>query len=269
MPSVQAGELRMYYVEEGAGPLTLLLVHGYTACSAWWEPTMAGLRDRYRLLAVDLRGAGQTEQPPGGYTLRQYAEDLFAFTRALGLRDFVYVGHSMGGLIGLQFALEHGSTLRGLVLVDPASADGMEAGQTPDPEQTAAFLSQFKTNRTVADGFLRASFFRPVEPVYYARLLDNALHVSDGHLRDSLAAMTSARLGERLGEIRVPTLLVMGDRDALVRPAAMLRTYQRIPGCGLHAFHRTGHSPQIEVPEAFNAVLHEFVQETIPEAAGA
>ena len=269
MAFVQAGNLRIHYQEEGTGPLTLVLVHGYTACGRWWRYTVAGLKDRYRLVVPDLRGAGETEHAPDGYTIGQYAQDLLAFTEALGLRDFVYVGHSMGGLIGLQFALVHGHVLKGLVLVNPASADGLETDRALDPEQTAAFLNFFKTNRELADGFLRASFFRPVDPAYYAQLLDRAMSISDGHLRDSLASMAEARLGDRLGEVRVPSLVVLGDRDALVPPSATLRTYQRLPNCGLQAFHRVGHSPQIEVPEAFNAVLDEFVQHTIPEAAPA
>ena len=264
MPPVQAGDVRLHYEERGRGPNLLLLVHGYTACWRWWEPTLERLDPaRYHAYALDLRGAGESDKPPSGYNIEQYAEDVFQFCRALGLRNLVYVGHSMGGLIGIQVALSHRELLRGLVLVDPAPADRQELS----PEQQRALdvvTSQITTNRDVALAWYQLCFQRPPAQHLIETVLEAGMSVSAAHARDSMRSILSTTLGERLGGISTPALLIGGDRDAIVPLETMLATRRRIPGCGLHVFHRVGHSPQLEVPEDFMGVLTDFLENTLP-----
>jgi pimeloyl-ACP methyl ester carboxylesterase len=82
-----------------------------------------------------------------------------------------------------------------------------------------------------------------------------------------MRSILSNTLGERLGGISTPALLIGGDRDAIVPLQSMLATQRRIPGCGLHVFHRVGHSPQLEVPEDFMGVLTDFLENTLPANA--
>ena len=267
MPSIQAGDVRLHYEERGRGPNLLLLVHGYTACWRWLEPALERLDPaRYHAYALDLRGAGQSDRPPSGYNVEQYAEDVFQFCRALNLRDLVYVGHSMGGLTGIQVALSHRELLRGLVLVDPAGADRQEL--SPEEQQVVDTVTgQFTTSRDVARMWYQLAFCRPLDQPLAEALLDAGMSVSPGHAHDSLLSILSADLGGRLGEITTPTLLIGGDRDALVPLQSMLATHRRIPDCGLHVFHRVGHSPPLEVPDDFARVLTDFLENTLPATA--
>jgi pimeloyl-ACP methyl ester carboxylesterase len=264
MPSVQAGDVQLHYEERGRGPNLLLLVHGYTACWRWWEPVMGRLdQARYHVYAPDLRGAGESDKPPSGYNIEQYAEDVFQFCQALRLRNLVYVGHSMGGIIGIQMALSHRELLRGLVLVDPSPADRMEL--SPQQQQALDVVTrQLTTNRDVALAWYQLCFQRPPAQRVLETLLEAGMSASAAHARDSMLSVLSTTLGERLGGISTPTLLIGGDRDAIVPLETMLATQRRIPGCGLHVFHRVGHSPQLEVPEAFIGVLTDFVENTLP-----
>ena len=264
MPSVQAGDVRLHYEERGHGPNLLLLVHGYTACWRWLEPVLERLDPaRYHAYALDLRGAGESDKPPSGYNIEQYAEDVFQFCRALSLRDLVYVGHSMGGLIGIQMALSHRELLRGLVLIDPAPADRQEL--TPEQQQALDLVtSQITTNRDVALMWYQLCFQRPPAQHLMDTLLEAGMSVSAAHARDSMLSILSTTLGERLGGISTPALLIGGDRDAIVPLETMLATQRRIPGCGLHVFHRVGHCPQLEVPEGFMGVLSDFLENTLP-----
>jgi pimeloyl-ACP methyl ester carboxylesterase len=266
MPSVQAGDVRLHYEERGRGPNLLLFVHGYTACWRWLEPALERLDPaRYHAYALDLRGAGESDRPPSGYTIEQYAEDVFQFCRALRLQNLVYVGHSMGGLIGIQMALSHRELLRGLVLVDPAPADALEL--SPEQQQLLDVVAnQITTNRDVALGWYQLCFQRPPAQHLIETLLEAGMSVSAAHARDSMRSFLSTTLGERLGEISTPALLIAGDRDALVPLQSMLATHRRIPGCGLHVFHRVGHSPPLEVPEGFAGVLTDFLENTLPAA---
>jgi pimeloyl-ACP methyl ester carboxylesterase len=266
MPSVQAGDVRLHYEERGRGPSRLLFVHGYAACWRWWEPALDRLdTSRYHAYAPDLRGTGDSDKPPSGYNVEQYAEDVFQFCRALGLTDLVCVGHSMGGLIAIQMALTHRELLRGLVLVDPAPADPPEL--TPEQRQLVDVVaSQLTSNRDVALGWFQLCFQRPPVQNRLEALLEAGMSVSAAHARDSMSSIFDTGLGPRLGEITTPALLIGGDKDALVPLETMLATQQRIPGCGLHVFHRVGHSPQFEVPEHFLRVLTDFVEETLPKS---
>jgi len=267
MPSAQAGEVRLHYEERGRGPNLLLFVHGYAACWRWWELALERLDPtRYHVYALDLRGAGESDRPPSGYSIEQYAEDVFQFCRALRLQNLVYVGHSMGGLIGIQMALSHRDLLRSLVLVDPAPADRLELS-AEQQQLLDVVMSQITTNRDVALAWYQLAVCRPLEQHLFDTLLEAGMSVSAAHARDSMLSFLSTTLGERLGEISTPALLIGGDRDALVPLESMLATQRRIPGCGLHVFHRVGHSPPLEVPEGFTGVLTDFVENTLPAGA--
>ena len=266
MPSVQAGDVRLHYEERGRGPDLLLLVHGYTACWRWWELALERLDPaRYHVYAPDLRGAGESDKPPSGYNIEQYAEDVFQFCRALGLHNLVYVGHSMGGIIGIQVALSHRELLRGLVLVDPSPADRLEL--SPQQQQALDVVTrQITTNRDVALAWYQLCFQRPPAQHLMETLLEAGMSASAAHARDSMRSILSTTLGHRLAGISTPTLLIGGDRDAIVPLETMLATHRRIPGCGLHVFHRVGHSPPLEVPEDFTGVLTDFLENTLPAA---
>jgi pimeloyl-ACP methyl ester carboxylesterase len=263
MPSVQAGEVRLHYEERGHGPDLLLLVHGYAACWRWWEPALERLDPaRYHAYAPDLRGAGESDKPPSGYDIEQYAEDVLQFCQALRLRNLVYVGHSMGGIIGMQMALSHRELLRGLVLVDPSPADPMEL--SPQQQQALDVVTrQLTTNRDVALAWYQLCFQRPPAQRVMKTILEAGMSASAAHARDSMRSILSTTLGERLGGISTPSLLIGGDMDAIVPLQSMLATQRRIPGCGLHVFHRVGHSPPLEVPDDFAAVLTDFLENTL------
>ena len=88
MPYVQIEGLKIFYIEKGNGPETLLLVHGNVSSTEYWDKFLNILPPRYRAVALDLRGSGQTEHPPDGYNIPQFVEDVKQFTNRLGLSRF-------------------------------------------------------------------------------------------------------------------------------------------------------------------------------------
>ncbi len=255
MPFVQAGDLRMHYEEAGAGPATLLLVHGWTGTWRDWQPVFDRVPPGFRAVALDLRGAGETDKPASGYTIEQYAEDVHRAVGALGLTDIVIVGHSMGGTISYQYAITHGDDLRGAVFCAPAGADGM----TDWSEEAIDDTRRSRADRDYALASAAASFVRPVPESLIEAGVDGLLAASDGHVYDSVEAMRNARLGGRLGEIRVPSLMIGGDRDPYIPLEMLVADFKRIPGCHLHVFYRAGHSMMAELPDEFAATLFDFV----------
>lgn len=183
MPTVSVNGLRMYYELTGDGP-PLVLIAGLGLDVSECGQLIDALVGRYRVLAFDNRGAGQTDKPDEPYTVAQMADDTAGLMRALGIERAHVVGMSLGGRIALELALVHPLVVRSLVLVStsarverrwPMSVLGLVSmmfpGRYPQPRYA------FKHQRQASDGY--------------------------------------NRMGD-LAELRVPTLVVHGRRDRIV-----------------------------------------------------
>jgi non-heme chloroperoxidase len=254
MPRVKTNDTELYYQEVGTGPEPLVLVHGWVSSHRFWVETMPRLPpERYHMYAFDLRGAGQSDRPVSGYSPEQYADDIGAAMTALGAETFHLVGHSMGGLIGMQFALRHPRRLRKLALIAPAPSGGL-----PTPELLLPFMAACRDAaryRTVAR--LMTSE-RPIPEHLLETIVEDATTCSEGHVEESWRTMRDTNISDRLQEISAPTLMVAGDRD-LLRPFN-LEDAARIPNCALQVFYRNGHLIPYSTPDAFANLLDEFLE---------
>jgi branched-chain amino acid transport system permease protein len=257
---VQLPGMKMHYARAGEGGNTVLFVHGYSGSWRIWQGVMEGLPEDFEAIAVDLRGSGDSEKTEAGYTIAQMSEDVFQFADTMGLRDFTMVGHSMGGSITINFALEHPELLKSIIMVDPAPADGLElpAGakeqvlavlKSRNPEGIAQVLRMM----AVAPD---AELDRAAEEV----LVEDAIKAGEAFLDQAMASLEALQLGGRLSEIDLPALMVHGDRDASVPLEESVKTFQRIGGCSLQVFYGCGHCPQIECRDEFTRLLVSFVR---------
>lgn len=257
---VQLPGLKMHYAQAGEGQNTLLFVHGYSASWRIWRGVMESVPDDFRALAVDVRGSGDSDKPDAGHTVRQMSEDIYQFARALDLKDFTMVGHSMGGVITIDFAIEHPELLKSMVMVNPAPPDGLELPAEAKQQLMGVFKSR---SREGVAQMLRMMAFAPdaqVDQAIMDELVDDAIKASEALLDQAMADMEGLRLGDRLSGIDLPALLVHGDRDAAVPLAESVKTFERISGCSLQVFYGCGHSPQLEVQDDFARLLVSFAR---------
>jgi len=216
-------------------------------------PVAERLQERYRIILMECRGTGESEHTADGYTLEQYAADVIGVANHLGLERFTYAGHSMGGGVGYRLALDFPMRLDRLVLMASVPADGIPAaGPLPAPPTAVdreAMLTQY-----------RAARFRPdVETdAWFEDRVRHRLAVSPGHFTESVRAMRDLRVGDRLGEIAVPTLVIAGAVDGLL--PANLRDFARLPNATLHVFSRAGHEVAIHEPEGVARAIDQFMQ---------
>ncbi|HOD35903.1 MAG TPA: alpha/beta hydrolase [Syntrophales bacterium] len=126
MPFLDVPGLKIHYEIGGSGKKVLVLLHGNFGSWRWWQPVLKRLPENCRAYAPDLRGCGETGRPGVGHSVEQLASDLYAFSRGLGLPAFHLVGHSLGGAVAMQFALDHPEMVRSMLLVAPAPAEGMK-----------------------------------------------------------------------------------------------------------------------------------------------
>jgi len=259
---VQAGPFRLEYFEQGKGLDTLVLVHGYASSAALWRYTLEHLsEERFRVIVLNNRGAGNSDRASSDgpfqeedYSVETFADDLFHAVETLGLDGFTLVGHSMGGATVAQFALEHQNLLKGLVLMNPAPLNGRDLPNGWEKElrellkgtQTPTGDMGFNADHVTEDfkvGVMGDIARNPVERFIGGR-----------------RSMAGLRLRDRLQEIKIPTLVVGGDRDTTVGVGNILAEYQALPQAvrHLHIFHGIGHSPNVEVGRLVSTVVGNF-----------
>jgi pimeloyl-ACP methyl ester carboxylesterase len=181
----------------------------------------------------------------------------------LGLDRFTYVGHSMGGVIGMELGINHGSRLDKLVLVAPAPADGIEL--TPpmvaNRERSARLRREGDRETIIRESLALAP--RATE-ARVTRSTDRGLSVSAAHYDEAWDTLCSYRKGDQLKSVTTPTLVMAGAADGLL--AANLKDFQQLPNATLHVFSRIGHGVNYDQPEQFAEILLDFLEHGVVTA---
>jgi pimeloyl-ACP methyl ester carboxylesterase len=271
------GGVRVHYRDQGdpSGP-PVVMVHGFAASLYAWEPWVARLGDRYRIVTLDLPGHGLTRAPATWRpSLGAYAGVVDEVAGRLRLPPFVLVGNSMGGGAAWTYALEHQDRLRGLVLVDavgipPPAATTARRG-TPLVFQILAtpvgrFVLAHIDTRNLAEKGLKQAYVDPVlvTPALVDRYVD--LSRAPGHRQ----ILTSGERGgqtvtaETFSAIHVPTLVLHGDADALIPVASSDALAAAIPGARLITYPGVGHVPMEQIPDRSAADVRAFLAHVEP-----
>jgi pimeloyl-ACP methyl ester carboxylesterase len=250
MPRTAVADLTMHYEEHGRpdGP-PLVLLHNNTGTGAMWRPQLAALGERYRLLVPDWRGHGRTANPAGLATMnhRQFARDIVAFCRALGIERAAFCGESSGAMLLLTLGLEAPDLAAALVLVGCAHYWDAElrawfATQTPD---TLLATSPDPEGLRARHAALGPDGWRGVLAAYIA--LGGHAHAEDFPETEELRGLTA------------PALIVHGDRDLRLPVALPVELHGLLPNAELCILPQTGHFPPTERPDWFNAIVLDFL----------
>ncbi len=263
--------VRVHYTDEG--PRTgraIVLVHGFAASVHAWRPWAERLSDRYRMIAIDLPGHGLTQTPPGyRATLEGNAQLVDALAKELRLERFILAGNSMGGAVSLSYAMTHPEKLDGLVLVCPAGWPGNGArGGPPGPfallgNDIGRFFLKLVDPRLVIPDGLRAAYHdrAMVTDAVIDRYVDLAL--AEGH-RDVLLTQRSQPdppwTPGTFRSITTPTLVMVGEQDAVIPPANSRALANAIPNAYLVAYPEGGHLPMEQLPDETARHLDAFIR---------
>ncbi|MGH9082541.1 MAG: alpha/beta fold hydrolase [Acidimicrobiales bacterium] len=248
---------RLHAVELGVGP-PVVLVPGISLTLATWAPQLRQLSGRRRVIAVSLRGHGQSVAGDGGYGLERMADDLLELLGALDLDDAVLCGHSMGGMVSQLLAVRHPAEMRHHV------ARLVLAATSPGPVAYGPFVAALQVG---ASGALRRAERRGAGlfpgndlGVWITRFgLGSRPKPADIELtRSMIDAMSPAALGamvqpllgfdvrDRLGAVDLPTRVVVGTRDLLTPPRTARAIVARLHGAGLTVLPGCGHMMMLE-----------------------
>jgi 3-oxoadipate enol-lactonase len=249
-----------YRLEGRAGSPVVTLTHPLGVTLALWDDHVRSLARQYRVLRYDVRGHGDSEIPMGPYTLDQMADDLFALLDSLGVAQTHFVGVSMGGLIGMTAALAQPQRIRSLALCDTTACYG--AGMRPMWEDRIGVaetegMTAALVDRTMAIWFTDA--FRTRRPEAVERIAALLRKTDPRGYAAAIRAIGFVDLTERIGAIRCPTLVVVGEQDPGTPPAMARVIHERIEGSELLVLPGAMHCAVVEDADHFLPVLLRFL----------
>ena len=249
-----------YRLEGPSGAPVVTLTHPLGVTLALWDDHVAALTKRYRVLRYDVRGHGGSEMPPGPYTLEQMAGDLFDLLDALGIMETHFVGVSMGGLIGMTAALTRPSRITSLVLCDTTACYG--PGVRPMWEDRIRVaesegMTAALVDRTIAIWFTEA--FRTRRPDAVERIAAMLRKSDPRGYAAAIRAIGFVDLTARIGAIRCPALVVVGDQDPGTPPAMARVIHERIVGSELLILPGAMHCAVVEDSDRFLTALLDFL----------
>lgn len=265
---------------------TVVLFHGKNFCAATWQDTIAALTEAgYRAIAVDQIGFCKSTKPTHyQYTLQQLAGNTRALLTSLGITHATIIGHSLGGMLGLRYALTFPGELEQLVLVDPIGLEDWKAKGVPWQSVDAWYRQELNTTADSIRAYQRATYYAGTWDAKYERWVQMlaGLYRGPGH---DIVAWNAALVDDmaftqpvfyEFERVATPVLLMVGDKDTtaigknLAPPAvrATLGDYPvlakaavaRFPHAHLIEFPDFGHAPQIQAPDVFHKALLDGLQ---------
>ena len=256
MATADVNGIEIDYQDTGRGR-PILLTHGHMSSRVAWNGQHQALADRYRVISWDIRGHGQTVSPddPAQYSLEWSIADMRALLAHLGLERAVIGGLSLGGYLSLAFALAHPEMVEALVICDSGPGYRNDQARAQWNERAFSRAAELETNGLES----LASRSREVREARSRHRSARAL----AHATRGILAQQGSTVIDGLPSIRVPTLVIVGDRDQpFVAPCEYMA--KKIPGARLEVIAGAGHSSNLDQPDAFNRVLLDFL-DSLPQ----
>jgi pimeloyl-ACP methyl ester carboxylesterase len=263
--------LRFHYRDwapKRAGAPDLVLLHGFTGHARSWDAFAEAMTDRYRVLALDQRGHGESGWASAdAYGNTEMVDDAAAFVAAMGLVRFSLLGLSMGGMVAINYAGQRPAGLEELVIVD-IGPEIVASGSARI--QAGVRANDVFASKDEAFAAARAGNTRPPEAHHRKRVEENLMRTADGRwtwrydralrspgtlrLRDADAAWTAC------ANIAAPTLIIRGALSDVLSPEVAARMLEVIPDVRLTEVAGSGHSVPLDAPEALLAASRAFLK---------
>jgi 3-oxoadipate enol-lactonase len=258
---IKANAIQVNYELSGKkGAPVVVLSHSLSASLLMWHPQMDALNAHFQVLRYDIRGQGGSDAPSGAYTLELLANDVIGLLDALDISQVDFVGLSVGGMIGQGLALGYAHRLRSLALCDTASIVPQEAQP----------IWQERINKVLSKG-MEALLDETMERWFTPAFLKQGSPMLEIIRKQILATSVQGYIGcaeairrlnyiNRLSEIKIPTLIMVGEDDPGTPVSASQAIHERISNSKLVILPSARHLSNVEQTEAFNAALLAFLK---------
>jgi pimeloyl-ACP methyl ester carboxylesterase len=267
------GAMRMHYLDWGgasAKAAPIVFLHGGGLTAHTWDCVAVMLRERFRCVALDQRGHGDSEwSPVVDYRIASHVGDIEGFIDALKLDRPILVGQSMGGLNSIAYATRHSDRMRAMVIVDVApeiSAPGAdrirEFSSTPELDSPAAFLERaVKFNSLRDPAVLRRSLHYNLRETPAGKWTFK--HDQRRRTDDAMRSFTEdrVRLASEVSKIKCPTLVMRGALSDVLTDASAEKFARSLPNGRWVRIEKSGHNVQGDNPRAFLDAMNSFFSE--------
>ncbi|HYS55823.1 MAG TPA: alpha/beta hydrolase [Thermoanaerobaculia bacterium] len=250
-PSFVNGPQGRLHVDDGGrgSAVPVLFVHGNTGNLTQWRAQLDHVRQSRRAVAFDLRGMGQSETARNGdYSIKAMADDVEAVVDALQLRHFVIVGHSYGGTVVAAYAAGHPDRVAGVVFAD--SAGNVKI----DPKQANAFLDRIRADKDAVVPQWFAPILKGSRGEVKNAVLESTRHTPADVIAGALGGLLDVDMRQFLAAYRGPRIAIAAAD--IESPASLHVQFPDIP---VKKIRGTGHWLMMDKPDAFNALLDEFL----------
>lgn len=262
MPLLELNDRSFFVRQEGSGPV-LVLLHGFPLDHSMWDDQVRNLRDDYMVIAIDQRGFGRSRGGVSDTTsMEDFADDLNVILDELGVTTpIILAGLSMGGYVSFAFLRKYASRVSALILCDTRSvADTPEAA---DKRRDLADKVLTEGAQIVAEGMLPkliSSATREDLPQVVDALRNVMLSTPPRSIAAALRGMAvRPDVTAELGNIAVPTLVLVGEHDEISSPDEMRELASRIPNAQFAVVPKSGHMTTCENAPFVNAKIREFL----------
>ena len=251
--------IELHYTVEGEGPW-MTLSHSLACDSSMWDPQMALLTKRFKVLRFDTRGHGQSDAPDADYTLDQMADDVHGLLTGLGITKTHWMGLSMGGMIGQAYALKHPGMFASMVLADTTSRRPPNAAAMWGERMQIARTKGMEglVEPTLARWFTDA--YRPAHPDVMAKIGKVIRNTPGAGYAGCCAAIAQIDFTERLKEIKCPVLVLVGDQDHGTPVAMSEQIRDNLPGAKMQVIANASHISNVEQADVFNQAIDTFLK---------
>jgi len=253
MPKVRVNNIELNYEINGRG-YPVVFLHGFAGTVNMWQPQVPVFSQEYKFITYDARGHGQSESPPSPdqYSADIVVEDLFQLLTALGIKKAVVGGLSMGGYQSLRFYLRHPQMVTALILMDTGPGYRNPAHREEWNRQMEERANVLETKGI--EGFVDDA------PSYTPRdILLKMNPIGLAHMARKVVAQHDSWVIENLGNIKVPTLVLVGEKDTPFLQAAEYLS-KSIPGAEYVIISEAGHAANLDNVAAFNMAVLDFLR---------
>jgi 3-oxoadipate enol-lactonase len=261
MPSVNINDIAINYYEEGTG-FPLVLIHGLSDNWTLWKPLIPGFSDRYRVIAIDIRGHGDSGKPDTDYSIKLFSKDLHDFLDMLKIRQAHLMGFSMGGSIAQQFTLDYPQKVGSLILLSSFYKCNS------DLRQKFAMLKKAIVENGM-EGFFDQAIKLVISPDFAAAHAKDLAVMRDlcaktnspAAIANTLDACAEFDVSDRISQVTKPTLIISGSEDAFVPSYLAEDLHKAIKGSVWHNLEGSWHNLLIpeQIPE-LTRIITEFLE---------
>ncbi len=242
---------QLFYDIQGHGT-PILMIHGSMSTHRVWDRQLV-LAKKYGLLFLDLPGHGQSEPFEGDITVQRFAGVVAQLIQEVDQKGVFVMGHSLGGAIALQLALDHASLLGGLVLVGTGAKLGVL------PAILEGLRIDYRSGIELATG--QMAFAKGADPALVERSKEECLQCPQEVGYTDFVACNNFDVRDRLGEIKLPSLVVVGDEDKLTPVKWSQYLTDHLLNAELTIIEHAGHMVMLEQPEKLNQAIDAFLSQ--------